>query len=148
MEPAVWHTCFLVFVAPKSKGSSSHGTRMLTWPSQLDHTTWAIGSAGVAWFHLAVFFIYLFNILSTAMSGSTLPDGAGRRWTLMGGSIVITSCLVTMGEYYSSPSQPYQLTSLQEWSRTYLPSSTWGTSRALTLTTSPMSSKTPELPMP
>ncbi|KAK4074042.1 hypothetical protein Trihar35433_3516 [Trichoderma harzianum] len=34
---------------------------------------------------------------STAMSGSTLPDGAGRRWTLMGGSIVITSCLVTMG---------------------------------------------------
>ncbi|KAH0529706.1 hypothetical protein TsFJ059_004417 [Trichoderma semiorbis] len=43
--------------------------------NQLYHTTWAIGSAGVAWFHLAVFFIYLFNILSTAMSGSTLPDG-------------------------------------------------------------------------
>ncbi|KAL6820519.1 sugar transporter domain-containing protein [Trichoderma camerunense] len=63
----------------------------------LYHTTWAIGSAGVAWFHLAVFFIYLFNILSTAMSGSILPDGVGRRWTLMAGSIVITSCLVTMG---------------------------------------------------
>ncbi|KAJ4862101.1 sugar transporter domain-containing protein [Trichoderma breve] len=63
----------------------------------LYHTTWTIGSAGVAWFHLAVFFIYLFNILSTAMSGSTLPDGVGRRPTLMAGSIVIISCLMTMG---------------------------------------------------
>ncbi|KKP05619.1 high-affinity glucose transporter [Trichoderma harzianum] len=54
-------------------------------------------SAGVAWFHLAVFFIYLFNILSTAMSGSTIPDGVGRRPTLMAGSIVIISCLLTIG---------------------------------------------------
>ncbi|PKK47304.1 hypothetical protein CI102_7018 [Trichoderma harzianum] len=54
-------------------------------------------SAGVIWLPLAVFFIYLFNIISTAMSGSTLPDSFGRRNTLIAGSLVMIPCLMIMG---------------------------------------------------
>lgn len=138
----------LCLSAPKFKGSSSHGTRILTWPSQLDHNTWVMASAGIVWFPLAVFFIHLFNVLTAAMAGSKVADILGRRLTLTIGSMSMISCLMIMGEYCSDSSQPYQLTLLQEYCRSNMPSSTWGISTTLSLTTSSTSFETPAFPLP
>ncbi|PNP56560.1 hypothetical protein THARTR1_03256 [Trichoderma harzianum] len=54
----------------------------------LYHTSYVIASAGVSWFPLAVVFVYLFNVLTTAMSGSRVADVLGRRLTLIIGSLV------------------------------------------------------------
>ncbi|KAL7905604.1 general substrate transporter [Trichoderma velutinum] len=78
--------------------------RMLFRPSERNklmvgayHTSFVMASAGILWLPLALFLVYLFNIISTGLAGSKLADLMGRRLTLFFGSFAMILCLVIMG---------------------------------------------------